>query len=645
MARKAAVPAGSTTPLVTLLVLGMGAAALIPEVASALTSTGSLKQLSVEELMNVEVYSASRHLEPTQAAPSAIFVLTNDDIRRSHVTSVPEALRLVPGVQVGRVDANKWAVSMRGFNSREANKLLVLVDGRSIYDPLFSGTLWESQDIMLEDIDRVEVIRGPGGTLWGANAFNGVINIVTRAAQDTQGALLSASAGDEERYTVAGRYGWQASEDQYARVYAKVYDRDTGFSSLAPPYDASRMVRGGFRWDWSDGSSDRLRVSGDLFEARSGVRETTTLVQDVDHRGRNLLARWDHSIATGNSVQLQAYYDHVDYESFGFDQHRDTYDLELQQNFEAGSRHLFVWGAGLRQMHDDTSSGLSGFVDVLPLRRNDSLTNVFIQDTFALSPDKLNLTLGVKYEDTDYAASEWLPNIRLAYTPNAQQTWWASIGEATRVPSRLESDLTFFGVLRLGDNFRAEHVRAYEVGHRQLVSPKFWYDVAVFYNDYDDLRSGEAGGQLGNFMHGNSRGAELAVRWEPAGNWRVDGAYTYLIMNLGLDPASTSNRGQLGYIQDLAARHQVTLRAAVDIADNLQFDATARYVDALLSLQFPAYTELDLALTWTARPGLDVSLVGQNLLHSHHPEQDFAFSDSMGAEVQRGFYGRIAWHF
>jgi iron complex outermembrane receptor protein len=609
-------------------------------------TTGSLKQLSVEELMNVEVYSASRHLERTQTTPSAIFVLTNEDIRRSHATSVPEALRLVPGVQVGRVDANKWAVSMRGFNSREANKLLILVDGRSIYDPLFSGMLWESQDFMLEDVDRIEVIRGPGGTLWGANAYNGVINIVTRAAADSLGALGAVTAGNEEKYTVAARYGWRPSDRQAARVYVKAYERDTGYAATIAPYDASRMRRGGFRWDWSDGERNQLRISGDAFTADTGIRENPAQVQDVEHEGRNVLTHWNHALSPENSVQAQFYYDHVDYTSFGFTQHRDTYDLELQQSVQAGSRHLIVWGAGARSMYDDTSSGLPGLVDVLPLHRADNLTDVFAQDTLSLVPERLNLTVGLKYERTDYAPSEWLPNVRLAWTPTPEQTWWMAAGEATRVPSRLESDLTFFSTVRIGDAFRAEHVRAYELGQRQLVSPHFWYDIALFYNDYDDLRTGEAGGQLGNLMRGHSSGVEVALRWEPTDHWRIDTAYTWLAMGLNLDPASTSDPGQLAYIEGLAARNQASLRSALDLPHGVQLDTTLRYVGRLASLNYPAYTELDLGLTWTARPGMDLTLVGQNLLDAHHPEQAFAFSGSgMATDVQRGVYGRVTWQF
>lgn len=614
--------------------------------AGLAADAGELKKLSIEELMDVEVYSASRHLESLQGTASATYVLTNEDISRSRVTSVPEALRLVPGVEVGRVDANKWAVSMRGFNSREANKLLVLVDGRSIYDPLFSGTLWESQDVMLEDIDRIEVIRGPGGTLWGANAFNGIINIVTRNAQASQGMLLAGTAGSEETYTATARFGWQPAESHYARVYLKGFERDTGYSDGTPPYDASTMKRGGFRWDGTLGDRSRFFLSGDVFEAETGIREDTTLVQDIKHRGKNLLGRWNYAYSERNSMQVQTYVDRADFESVGYTQDRTTVDLEFQQTLQIGTPHLLVWGAGFRRMSDDTRSGLPGLVDVLPLRREDELASAFVQETLTLLPDTLKLTLGLKYEETDYADSAWLPNVRLAWTPSASSTWWTAVSEATRVPSRLESDLTFFGAIRIGDGFEAEHVRAYEAGHRRLLSPSLGYDVALFYNDYDDLRSGEAGGQIRNLMFGHSRGTEVALRWQAREDWQLNLAYAYLEMNLGLRPNSSSNRAQLAYIEGLAARHTASLRSSLDLTDTFQVDATLRYVDELPTLAVPAYTELDVGVSWTLPQGVQLSLVGQNLLDSHHPEQDFAFSGSgMSTEAQRSVYGRAMWRF
>lgn len=624
--------------------LAMLLAALAPW--STFAATDSLKRMSIEELMGVEIYSASRRLEPSQTAPDAIYVLTGNEIRRSRATSIPDALRLIPGVQVGRVDANKWAVSIRGFNSREANKLLVLMDGRSIYDPLFSGVLWESQDAMLEDIDRIEVVRGPGGTLWGANAFNGVISIITKRASDTQGALLSASAGDEDKYTAAARFGWQTGENQFARVYVKALERDTGYSERAPPHDGTTMARGGFRWDWNAAQANDFHVSGDVFSADADSRETPARVQTVQHRGHNVIARWNHTFSETNSARVRVYYDDVTYDSLAFDQDRSTYDLELQQTLQAGPAHLLVWGGGYRRMRDRTDTLRAGVVDVLPKRRDDALSNVFAQDTLTLAPDRLHLTVGLKYEKTDYADSEWLPNVRLAWTPSPEQTWWAGVSDAVRVPSRLESDLTFLGTLRLGDQFEAEHVRAYGIGHRQLVSTQFWYDVTAFYNDYDDLRSSQQNGLLRNFMDGDTYGVEVALRWQPSMDWRLEAAYSYLTMDLSLTSRATGDPRQSAHVEGLAPRNQFSLRAGVDVADNLELDATMRYVDELISLRFDDYVELDLGATWYPAPSLELSLVGQNLLHDHHPEQALAFSSSgMYTEVERCAYGKATWRF
>jgi iron complex outermembrane recepter protein len=618
----------------------------LSSIALAAPNMQDFKRMSVEELMDIEVYSASRRLEPSQSVPSAIYVLTAETIRRSRVTSIPEALRLVPGVQVARVDANKWAISMRGFNSREANKLLVLMDGRSIYDPLFSGVLWESQDAMLENIDRIEVIRGPGGTLWGANAFNGIINIISKNARDTLGGLITGSLGDEERYQGAIRYGFSPAERHALRLYLKAYGHEPGYSDLAPPHDAARMTRGGFRWDWKLAADDDLRVSGDFYDATTGVREDPTLVQDVDHEGKNVLARWNKSFSAVNAVQLQFYYDHVVYESFGFDQKRSTYDVEAQQTLRLFARNELVWGGGYRSMRDDTLTAFPGFVDVLPPRRHDEVSTIFAQDTIALLPGKLNLVLGLKFEKTDYAESDWLPSIRVAWTPSEEQTWWLAVSDAARTPSRLESDLTFINTLRLGSDFSSEHVRAYEAGQRQLLSTRFWYDVAVFYNDYSDLRSGEQGGRLRNLMEGYTYGAEVAVRFEPSDRWQLEATYTYLKMRLDLDAASTASRAQPGFIEGLAAPHQASLRSELDLFEKVGFDVILRYVDELESLSYPAYTELDMGVSWRPTDKLELSVVGQNLLHDHHPEQDFAFSASgMPTEVERRVYAKATLSF
>lgn len=624
-------------------VLCLAAAGAVPAFA-AIPSPQELKRLSLEELMQVEVYSASRRREPTQTSPSAIFVLTNEDLRRARVTSVPEALRLVPGVQVGRVDANKWAVSMRGFNSREANKLLVLIDGRTIYDPLFSGVLWEAQDVMLEDVDRIEVIRGAGGTLWGANAFNGVINIITRHSSDTLGGLASVTAGDEQRYDAALRYGWEPTQGQAARVYVKALERDTGYHPVFEPRDDSKSALGGFRWDIGSESSSRLRISAELSSATAGIREDPNFSQDIEHDAGHLTLSWNHAFSGTNSLRVTGYYQSASYESVNLDQDRDTWDLEVQQTVQIGSAHALVWGGGYRDMRDHVRSGFPGFIDILPVRRHDELVNLFVQDTIALIPDTLHLVAGIKYESTDYADAEWLPNLRLSWTPDGRQTWWAAVSEAMRVPSRLEADLTFLGTIRIGDEFAAEKVRAYETGYRRLINDRVWIDAAAFYNDYDELRTSEQNGTLRNFMDGHTYGVEIALRLQPHELWRIDAAYTYLRMSLDVDPISTSTEER--YVEGLSPRNGASLRNAIDLPNGLELDATLRYVDELPALDYPSYTELDLAVTWKPIESLELSLIGQNLLDSHHPEQTLAFTATgIPSEVERSFFGRVIWRY
>jgi iron complex outermembrane recepter protein len=490
------------------------------------------------------------------------------------------------------------------------------------------------------------VIRGPGGTVWGANAFNGVINIISKRAADTQGGLSSLSVGDQETYTGALRYGWRPRADQAARVYVKTYEHEEGHSTSLRPNDAADMFRTGFRWDWALSSGDGLRFSGDLFDATTGIREDATLVQEVVHQGHNLTTQWSRKLSADNSLQARFTYDFVALKSLFFDQDRRTYDLELQQTVQPSTNHLLVVGGGYRRMRDATESGLAAFVDVLPERRDDTVFNGFVQDTITLLPDTLKLVLGTKYERTDYASGEWLPNVRLSWTPSSDQTIWAAVSEATRVPSRLEADLTFFGTIRTGANLKAEQVRAYELGQRWLVSKQFWFDVALFYNDYDDLRSSERGGMLGNGIRGETYGAELATRWEPTRWSRVDVAYTYLRSSLELDPTSTATTGQVSLFEGLSPRRQVSVRAAVNPISNVELDATLRYVDDLPPLAVEQYTVLDLALSWRVLESLEVSLVGQNLLQDHHLEQDFALSASgVPSEVERQFYGKATWRF
>jgi iron complex outermembrane receptor protein len=606
-----------------------------------------IKRLSIEELMDIEVYSASRRLEPVRAAPSAIFVLTNDDIRRAHATSIPEALRLVPGVQVAQVDANKWAVGIRGFNGRTTNKLLVLVDGRTIYDPLFSGVLWEARDMMLEDVDRIEVVRGPGGTLWGSNAVNGVINIITRSARDTQGGLLGIGVGTE-RKSAAVRYGWQMGGDHHARVYFKGIDGETGFSPTDQANDETEFGRAGFRWDWKISERDSLRISGDHFAGEAGERTNVGLTQDVDHSGGNLIARWYRQLSETDNVWAHVYYDHIELDNVQLGEKRDTYDFELQHSFAAGDRHSFVWGLGYRNTSDDIRNGALIVLD--PTQKTDETAHMYAQDTVALIPNELKLTLGVKLENNDYTGNEWQPNVSLLWMPNATKTWWATASSAVRVPSRLEADFVFGGD-RLGDTLKSEEVDAFEIGFRHLVNSDFWYDIATFYNVYQGLVTTTQSPpppapptdfEFENRMDGRTYGIELAARWQATAWMRLDTAYTYLEMDLNTRGAGTVTDPEA--VEDSNPQHQLSLHSEFDIQRNVQIDMTLRFVDDLPALDVPGYTELDIGATWSVSPNVELSLVGKNLLDDHHPEQRVS-PGTMGTEAERSVYAKTMWRF
>lgn len=617
-----------------------------------------VRRLTIEELMELHVYSAARRDESVRASSAAVYVLTGEDIRRARVTSVPEALRLVPGVQVARVDANKWAVSIRGFNSRAANKLLVLVDGRSIYDPLFPGVLWESRDIALENIDRIEVIRGPGGALWGANAVNGVIDIITKHTRDTLGGFAYVGGGTEERAFAGARYGWQGSERQSARIFARAARRDEGYAPFGTAADDWRMKRVEYRWDYEPGGGNDFMISGDVFEADAGQYfppgNPTALpgATDAEHRGGNVHASWRRRLGTAGMLQTRAYY-----ERFGFDnpnllgERRNIYHLEFQHDLPPTPIHRLVWGGNYRVTDDEIDNGpILGFD---PDERTDRVVGAFVQDTIALAP-KLDLTLGTKVEHNDYTGTEWQPNARLLYLASAERAWWGAVSRAVRTPSRLDADLVVNGV-RLGENFDVERLTAYELGHRWQPRTDWSLDTALFYNVYDDLQTVEDDPstaatdlRFGNGMRGHAYGIEFDNRWDLRPELRMSISYAYLRLNLEVE-SDPGIQTVPAVAEGAAPRHTLAWRTEWDVGSDIELDATLRYVDALptapaTTSPVPAYVTFDLGLGWRLARGLDMSLVGQNLLDSQHPEQPTGPMASV-TEVQRGAFARLNWRF
>jgi iron complex outermembrane receptor protein len=642
-----------------------------------------LTELSLQELMDVEVTSVSKRAEPISAAAAAVFVITREDLRRSGATSIPEALRMVPGLEVARIDANKWAISARGFNGRFANKLLVLIDGRSVYTPLFSGVFWDVQDTLIEDVDRIEVIRGPGATLWGANAVNGVINIITRSARETQGGLLAAGGGSEERGFAALRYGGALGKSTFYRVYGKSFARGSGerLTGGAGADDWS-MSRAGFRLDAAPSAGTGLTLEGDLYDGEAGetlilqsLQAPVSRTVDDDERfsGGHLLGRWQRTLPDAAELKVQLYYDRTQRAAALIDEDRDTLDLELQHGLAPGSRHRLLWGLGFRRTGDDIRG--SEVLWLTPARRTDDLASAFLQDEVALLPDRLWLTLGSKLEHNDYTGFEVQPNVRAVWIPRRHQTLWAAVSRAVRTPSRAERDIRldalvlgpgqlFPGappavVASLGDpEFDSEELLAWELGYRVGLAPGLLLDLATFYNDYERLRTTRTGApylepapgpphlvvpaRIGNDMQGEAWGAELAADWRASKRWRWSAAYSYLEVRLDLLPGADA---MSLVAEGDTPRHQFHLRSSVDLGRGLELDLAARYVDELPALAVDGYASLDLRLGWKPRQGLELSLVGQDLLDGSHAEFSPEVIPTHATAAQRGFYGRLEWRF
>ena len=631
-----------------------------PVIALAAPESDDFMGMSLEDLMNVEVTSVSKKKTKKSEAAAAIFVITNDDLRRWGVTNVPDALRRVPGLQVAHIDANKWAITSRGFNSRFANKLLVLIDGRSVYTPLFAGVYWDANTVMLEDVERIEVIRGPGGTLWGANAVNGVINIITRSSADTHGTLVTAAAGDELEGMLNVRHGGVSKSGINYRVYAMGNKRDTGefipFPGVTTAHDESDMAQAGFRTDWDRGK-DQHTLQGDYYQGDSDQNVQIAVagpssLDTADNKGGNLLYRWTRTLSPDSSVSVQGYFDYVNRESLALYEDRNTIDLEFQHNFALNEKNDVIWGLNYRNIDDDTVP--TPIFTLTPLSRNIDLFSGFIQDEISVN-DHLKVTVGSKLEQNDFTGFEFQPNIRAAWLTDGGSTIWGGISRAVRTPARGEDDVTlilpaFGGAPVMGSNaYESEDLVAYELGLRRAFGNKFTVDATVFYNDYEDLRTvefGPGGGTFANNMEGNTQGVEIDWRWAAKSWLTVNANYTFLDMDLDLAPTSTDPFSNLA--EDASPEHAANLWVAADLENNLELDAGVRFVDSVVdanSTKINAYRAMDARLGWTQKPGLELSLVGQNLFDSTHPEFNPDFIVSLPTEIERSIHGKVSWTF
>jgi iron complex outermembrane receptor protein len=633
-------------PARTLFLIIVFAVSARPARAQQRDSVETLKHLTLDQLMNVEVMSVSRRPERLSAAPSAIQVITQEDIRQSGATSLPEALRLASNLQVAQVDARQWAVSARGFNSTSANKLLVLIDGRTVYTPLFSGVFWDVQDVLLADVDRIEVISGPGATLWGANAVNGVINVITKDAKDTRGLLVSGGGGTELSGFGSARYGGGLGRHATYRIYGKTFSRTpTLLLNGQDTPDAWHMGQGGFRLDWDASVRNRLSLQGDWYDGRIAQAPPGHIAVS----GGNLMAKWAHPISAKSDVTAQAYYDRTHRDIPGtFGEDLDVYDIDLQHHALVATRHNVVWGAGYRLINDNVAN--TSALAFLPAHVARQWLTAFAQDEIALASDRLHVTIGTKIEHNDYTGFEIQPSGRLSWTIDSASTLWTAISRAVRTPSRIDRELFAPGqppyFLAGGPNFQSEEELAYELGYRHQQGALL-LSLATFYSRYHGLRSLEQVNPpnptpiiIGNGQHGESYGAELTAQYRVSDRWRLRGGYTELRVHIWPNPGSTDT--SRGATESQTPDRQFFLHSSLDLPAHLELDAGFRAVGEIVKQQVPAYAELNTRLTWRPSAAVDFSVVGQNLLHQRHVEFG---TTTARRQIERGVYGMAQWRF
>jgi iron complex outermembrane receptor protein len=607
-----------------------------------------LKRLSIEELADLDVTTATRRVERLSQIAVAVTVIRQEDIRRSGATTLAEAMRLADALHVAQVYGPGWSIAARGFNISTTNKMLVLIDGRTVYSPLFSGVFWEVHDFPLGDVDRIEVIRGPGGALWGANAVNGVINIITKRAADTQGNLILLAAGTEARGIATARHGGRVGTGGSYRVYGQFRAEDAHvFATGASGNDEYLNGQTGFRIESDDTQPSFWMAQGDAYRASSGLYDRP----DTRLAGGNLLSRWTRRWSSTSEFRAQAYYDRTFRRvQRQFKATNDTFDLDMQQQLLVARRHTLVFGGGIRVWRgDDLGDGPGFFFE--PEVRTSTLASVFAQDEIDLVPERLSLTLGSKLERNDFTGVEIQPTVRLRWTPDGRQTVWSAISRAVRMPTRFDSDLrilvpgTSIVALRGGDDFKSENVIAYEAGYRARPSDRIAFDIAAYTNRYDDLRSQEVPATvipivLGNGLNAKSAGVEVAATVNVTSWWQSHASYAYLWKEFSRDPLSRDTTGGSSEANDPS--HILSWRSYVDLPSNLQFDAFVRYVGELPKPVTPAYAEATLRLGWDIRPGWELSIVGQNLLHDNHVE---FVAGTPREHFERGLFVRSVWNF
>lgn len=649
-----------------------------------------LTSLSVEQLMNLDVTSVMKVPTDIKHVPAALFVLSNDEIRRTGATTIPEALRVVPGMHVAKVDGNKWAVSMRGFSSQFVNKLLVLVDGRSVYNPLFSGVWWDQQDVMMEDIERIEVIRGPGASLWGANAVNGVINIITKSAKDTQGGLVSSHVGTQ-RYGGGLRYGTALDGDAYLKVYGRHSNysdsKTQGASNSAG--DEGEMSKIGFRYDKAIDFTNKLSLQGDAFlgESNGALQHfpylssqrtpvlappySRALPTDQLFSGHYIQGRWEQYQSTDSNTVLRMYWDRHSRKSpyLNSEYQIDNIDVDFQHNYKLNDSHMFVWGSGIRfnlnNFEDSTQISMSSN------NRTDRIYSLFAQDDITLVPDRWHLTLGSKLEHNPVTQFEVQPNARLLWTPDENHSFWGSVSRSVRTPNWVEQNISYsletrpytirgntvpvHSSLTGNPNMTAEKMLGFELGWRGQIGRQLSADLALYHYSYDDYASLTPNRQpfagyilqtldYNNYGHVQVFGGEISVDWQASENWKLRATYSHEEERFRLSPLAPANTTLIS--GDSYPAHQAMLWSMYQFTPQLKLDLNWRYSDTtgLNGSQAQAYQELDGRFAWELGSGVEFALVGRNLLNSCH----FEYASDMfstATAVQREVYGTLRWDF
>ena len=662
----------------SVLILGCVPSLLGAGLPAAQPTAQQLKSLTLEQLGALEVTTQSK--EPTEVwnTPAAIYVLSSEDIRRSGVTSIPEALRLVPGVDVARVNGSRnWAVGIRGFDDQFSKYVLVLIDGRTVYTPLFGGVWWTINNVMLEDIDRIEVIRGPGGTIWGADAVNGIINIITKHSQDTKGTLLSAGGGNVDQNTEDVRHGSE-NGDWTWRANTFGFVRSPEFHLNGQPnYDWSRDGQVGFRADRVRGDSE-FTLQGDAYWGKFGDAQRLSVYdppsafisyESTNVSGGDLRMRWRRRFSDHSDVYVQAFWSHDHRIGSNFGEDRDTYDVDFLHRLGGNHFQQFTYGLGLRlspsEIHETVPTDTFN-----PRHKTDSIYSAFLQEELRLVPSRLSFIIGSKVEHNNYSGFEYQPSVRLLFTPGQRFSAWTSVARAVRTPDRLEEEIQvdvfvpasfpLFARVVGNHDLLAEHMVAYEAGFRTLLRPRFYLSAAGFHNAYRNLI---AQGpltptpapmppfppstvlftiQFMNGIHGSTNGAEIGPDWQATSFWRLRSGYSYLSVDLKNEPGFT-DKSTLRNLRGSSPVHQAFLQSRIDLPKHVEFDQSFRYVDSLPAQSVRAYATADARIGWSPTKELSLSVTGQNLFQPHHAE--FGIDPPPKVLIKRGIYAKVVWSY